>query len=105
MRCDLSKPLEIADSVFWVGIRGEDENLTCNPYLIRNGSKSILIDPGSRLDFEGVLNKVRSLVSLSDIAFIILQHQDPDLASSVPLFEQAGVNVQVATHWRTSLLV
>lgn len=105
MQHDLRKPFEIADSIFWVGARGEDDNLTCNPYLIRNGTQSILIDPGSVLDFEIVLKNITMLVSLSDISFIILQHQDPDLASSVTLFEKAGVKAHIATHWRTSVLV
>ncbi len=100
-----NKAVEIADNIFWVGIKDQANGLHCNPYLIIDGSEGVLIDPGSPLDFEHVLANVTSLIPLENIKYIILQHQDPDLCASTPLFEQQGLQAEVATHWRTSNMI
>ena len=91
--------------IFWVGTLEERRGLDCNPYLIIDGDKTVLIDPGSVIDFDVVLANVTAMVPVEKIDYIILHHQDPDLCSSMPLFEKAGFRGKVVTHWRTSLLV
>ena len=102
---DRTKPVEIADHIYWVGVNIQESGLHCNPYLVVAGDEAALIDPGSPLDFKYVIENVKSVVPLSAIKYIILQHQDPDLCASTPLFENAGVNGHVCTHWRTAQLV
>lgn len=102
---DISKKIEIAKDIYWVGINNKDEGLNCNPYLLIDGDEAILIDPGSVLDFEYVFKKVCNIVPLENIKYVILHHQDPDLCSSVPLFEEKGANFKIVTHWRTKMLV
>lgn len=102
---DTGRPVEIADNIYWVGINIQESGLHCNPYLIISGEEAVLIDPGSPLDFSYVYDNVTSLVPLSAVKYIILQHQDPDLCASTPLFEKAGAVVTVCTHWRTAQLV
>lgn len=102
---DRTKPVEIADHIYWVGVNIQESGLHCNPYLVVAGDEAALIDPGSPLDFHYVIENVKSVVPLSTIKYIILQHQDPDLCASTPLFENAGANVSVCTHWRTAQLV
>lgn len=75
------------------------------PYLIIDSGEGILLDPGSVLDFELVYSNVLKLIPLDRIRYVILHHQDPDLCSSVPLFEKRGANFQIITHWRASLLI
>ncbi|MBF0432404.1 MAG: diguanylate cyclase [Fibrobacteria bacterium] len=99
------KPIEIAEDIFWLGIKNGEENLQCNPYLIKAGAENILIDPGSVLDFNEVSKNLQTLVPLSEITHIILSHQDPDLCSSLPMFERAGVNATFVTHWRTMVII
>ena len=48
---DLTKPVEIAENVFWVGAYIKDDIFQCHPYLIRDGKESVLIDPGSLITF------------------------------------------------------
>jgi len=98
-------PIEIADNIFWVGINDQANGLHCSPYLIIDGSEGVLIDPGSPLDFEYVLANVTSLIPLENIKYVILQHQDPDLCASTPLFEKQGLQAEIATHWRTSNMI
>lgn len=99
------KPVAIAQELYWVGINAQESGLHCNPYLIVAGDEAALIDPGSPLDFPYVRDKVTSIIPLENLKYIILQHQDPDLAASTPLFEQAGASVTIVTHWRTAQLV
>ena len=105
MNIDYSMPLEIADSIFWVGVRDAGKRFNCNPYLLRFPGEAVIIDPGSVLDFDEVLRKVQMLIPINELKYIILQHQDPDLCSSTPLFEKAGADVEIITHWRSSLMI
>lgn len=85
---DRLHPAEIASGIYWVGEGSQTKGLQCNPYLLIDGQEAVLIDPGSVLDFESVWENVCGLVSPDRIRYVILHHQDPDLASSVPLFEK-----------------
>ena len=100
-------PVEIANGVFWVGAGDLNlkTQLNCNPYLIIDNGEAVLIDPGSPLDFAQVLNNVRKIVSIDQLRYIVLQHQDPDFCASTPLFEQHGFRGQIATHWRAANLI
>ena len=100
-------PVEIAEAVYWVGV-GElklKTQLNCNPYLVVDNGEAVLIDPGSPLDFEYVLENVRKIVPIEQLRYIVLQHQDPDFCASTPLFEQHGFCGQIATHWRAANLI
>lgn len=100
-----SGAVELGRGIYWVGTLEERRGLDCNPYLIIDGDKAVLVDPGSVIDFEVVLANVTAFLPVEKIDYIILHHQDPDLCSSMPLFEKAGFRGKVVTHWRTSLLV
>ncbi len=102
---DYGKAIELFPQVYWVGFWDKPSGLHCNPYLLVDGDEAVLIDPGSPLDFEMVYTKVTSIVPLEKIKFVVLQHQDPDLCASVPLFEARGLKAQIATHWRASMLI
>ena len=96
---------EIAPGIYWVGEESAEGGLQCNPYLLVDGEEAVLIDPGSVLDFGYVYDNVCSVISPEKVKYVILHHQDPDLCSSVPLFERNGFHFQIATHWRTKMLV
>ena len=100
-----ASPVEIASGIYWVGVNIAESGLHCNPYLIVADDEAALVDPGSPLDFPYVLQSVTSIMSLDKIRYIILQHQDPDLCASTPLFESNGVAATVISHWRTAQLV
>ena len=104
---DLTKPVEIAENVFWVGSYIKDDIFQCHPYLIREGKESVLIDPGSLITFEETLRKIKYLINLENIKYIICHHQDPDLAASLPEIEKVFPEREryIVTHWRTYLLL
>jgi diguanylate cyclase (GGDEF)-like protein len=70
-----------------------------------DGDEAVFFDPGSSMDFEEVLENVKSLCPLDHVRYVVLHHHNPDLASSVPLFEKAGMRFSIVSHWRTWSLV
>lgn len=102
---EYSSPHLLSDGIYWVGSPTKINQLNCNPYLIIDNNEGILIDPGSVLDFKDVYESVTSLLPVEQISHIILQHQDPDFCSAVPLFESKGFKGKVITFWRTAVLV
>lgn len=96
---------ELYPKLYWVGVYDRDSGLQCNPYLIIDGEEAVLIDPGSTLDFELVYSNVIKLIPLEKIRYVVLQHQDPDLCSSMPLFEAKGLRAKIVTHWRAATLI
>ena len=104
---DYNKAIEIAQNIYWVGTYLENDSFQSLPYLIDNGDESILVDPGSMLEFEEVVRKTQEITELSNIKYIILHHQDPDLASSVPEIEKLinRDDLQIVTHSRITVLI
>lgn len=102
---DLTKPVEVAQGLWWVGSENTHHNLQCNPYLFIKDGLGILFDPGSVLDGQVVLEKTTSLLPLSNLKAIVCSHQDPDLCAAIPLFEKAGFKGDICCHARAALLI
>lgn len=102
---DLSKPVLIAQDLWWVGSEKTHENLQCNSYLLIKEGRGILFDPGSALDGKDVLKKTLSLISMDKLEAIVLSHQDPDLCYAVSFFEEAGFQGVICCHERAALII
>ena len=102
---DVTKAIPVADGLWWVGMNDTKRNIQCNPYLLLHGKSAILFDAGSVLDFETVSAKVKQLVPIADLDAIVCSHQDPDLCSSLPLFEHSGFKGVYCCHTRASTLI
>jgi len=104
---DYTQAIEIAENIYWIGMYLVGDSFQCHPYLILNGNESILIDPGSMLEFEETVRKVETITPLSSIKYIILHHQDPDLAAAVPAIEKLinRDDLLVVTHSRMTVLI
>jgi diguanylate cyclase (GGDEF)-like protein len=104
---DYSKPIEIAENIFWVGYVIPNDPFQCHVYLIKNKDESILIDPGSMITFPVVLEKITSIMPLRKIKYIIMHHQDPDIVSCYSTLEQLFPKGEryIVTHWRTQMLL
>ena len=100
-------PIKIAKNTYWIGEYLKDDPFQCHPYLILNGDESILIDPGSMLEARTIIKKAKQLISLHKIKYIILHHQDPDVAAAVPAIEKliAREDLEVVTHGSVSLFL
>jgi flavorubredoxin len=104
---DTSEAVQIAPNIYWVGMHLKDDPFQCHPYLIKNGDESILVDPGSMLEFDETIRKVKSVIDIKSVKYIILHHQDPDLAAAVPEIEKLinRDDLLIVTHSRMSLLI
>ncbi len=104
---DFTKAVEVSNKIYWIGSYIENDPFQCHAYLIKNDDESILIDPGSMLEFESLIAKTRTIIDLKDIKYIILHHQDPDLAASVPVIEKLidRDDLQIVTHSRITVLL
>ena len=104
---DFTQAIEITPKIYWVGSYLDNDPFQCHPYLIENGNESILIDPGSMLEFESLIAKTRRVTELKNIKYIILHHQDPDLCAAVPEIEKLidRDDLQIVTHSRMTVLI
>ncbi len=106
-KIDFKDAIEIAKNIYWIGMYLENDPFQCHPYLIKNGNESILIDPGSMLEFTEIVRKATSIVNIKSIKYIVLHHQDPDLVAAVPEIEKLinRDDLLIVTHSRMSLLI
>jgi len=78
------RPIRIADGIYWVGFYEQTTNFHCNPYLIIEGDKAVLIDGGSRPDFAVVMMKIlQTGIDPKQISALVYHHPDPDLCGSM----------------------
>ncbi|WP_456486077.1 oxygen-binding di-iron domain-containing protein [Hydrogenimonas sp.] len=104
---DYTKAIQIAQNIHWVGMYLENDPFQCHPYFIHNGDESILIDPGSMIEFDAVMEKTSQITDLKNIKYIILHHQDPDLCASIPEIEKVidRDDLKIITHSRMTVLI
>jgi CheY-like chemotaxis protein/glyoxylase-like metal-dependent hydrolase (beta-lactamase superfamily II) len=104
---DFTQAVKIASNIYWVGMYLKNDPFQCHPYFIDNGNESILIDPGSMMEFEHLISKVKTITALKNIKYIVLHHQDPDLCASVPEIEKLidRADLQIVTHSRMTVLI
>jgi len=87
--------IEIAEGVYWVGVRDWNRRLfdaliplprgtSYNAYLVIGKNGKALIDtvnPGFEKDLE---EKIGSLTSVEDIDYVVMNHAEPDHAGAIP---------------------
>ncbi|MDK2867514.1 MAG: hypothetical protein PWP38_1829 [Clostridiales bacterium] len=95
----------LANNIYHIGGTALHKGLECNPYLLIDSDIGVLFDPGSSLDFDIVYQNLIEIIPLSHIKYIVLHHQDPDLCSALPLFEQKGLSAEIVTSWRAMSLI
>jgi len=61
----------------------EESFLSVNQYLIIENGEGLLIDPGSESIFDELYEGISELIEVSQIKYIFLSHQDPDVSGSI----------------------
>ena len=79
---------------------GRDENkpdkiIDTNQYMVRASNKCLLIDPGGVELFAPMLAAVLHYAPVDQITDIFASHQDPDIISSLGLWDQALPNARL----------
>ncbi|MEQ1788709.1 MAG: MBL fold metallo-hydrolase, partial [Acidimicrobiales bacterium] len=79
----------------------------CHVYLIEQGDRSVLIDPGSALNSADVIRKVDEVVGVHNIRWVVCSHADPDIIGALPELTAHGLHpdAEIVTHWRDEALI
>jgi flavorubredoxin len=99
---------EIADNVFWVGVKDRDRRLfdaliplpegsSYNSYLVKGTEKTVLIDtvnPGFEKEFVAKINKVTELEKLD---YLIMNHAEPDHSNAIRFILERAPNAVLVT--------
>lgn len=70
-----------------------------NQYLIISNGKGLLLDPGGIEVFPSMLGAVVNHIKLADITDLFASHQDPDIISSLGLWDQALDDAKLHSPW------
>lgn len=107
-RVSLGQPtlLFYSDShrVFWLGIADETA-FRCNVYMVCDGGEAILIDPGGKLFFSQVRERVAQILPPEQVSGVILCHADPDVAASLTDWLDVNPAMRVCASPRTRVLL
>lgn len=101
-------PIKIAQGIYWVGFYDETSKLQCNPYLIVEKDRAVLIDGGSRSDFPSVMMKIlQTGLKPEQIVALIYHHPDPDLCGSMLSLIELCKNpeLRVLSHSKNRLFI
>lgn len=90
-------------NVQWVMFGRDDGKsekiIDTNQYLILANSKALLLDPGGIELFAPMLSSVLRHTNIDAITDIFASHQDPDIISSLGLWDQALPNARLHSPW------
>ncbi len=83
----------------WIML-GRDENkpdkiIDTNQYIVRTNNRCLLIDPGGVELFAPMLAAVLHYAPVEEITDLFASHQDPDIISSLGLWDQALPNAKL----------
>ncbi len=70
-----------------------------NQFLITSGEQSILLDPGGIELFAPMLAATLKYVPIDNITHLFASHQDPDIISSLGLWDQVLPNAKLHCPW------
>lgn len=89
---DFSKPIAIAEDIYFVGDRKESRILQINPFLrVYNNKVNFLVDPGPTIDYTTISGKIGEVIGdVSKVNLYSLNHQDPDVASNTFFLKSAN---------------
>lgn len=76
-----------------------DKIIDTNQYMIKSGNDVILLDPGGIELFSSMLSAVLRHVPLDNIKYMFASHQDPDIISSLGLWDKTLSDAKLYAPW------
>lgn len=70
-----------------------------NQYMVKADNRALLMDPGGTEIFAPMLTAVLEHVRVEQITDLFASHQDPDIISSLGLWEEAAPDARLHTPW------
>ncbi len=87
--------IELDDRVWWVGTTAADGGFPSNVYLIEQGDRSVVIDPGSSLGAEETADKINAVVGLHNVRWVVCSQPDADKVAALPQLLARGLHPEV----------
>ncbi len=86
---------EAGNHRWWV-LYDQDERrvIDSNVYIVESSGQCAILDPGGFEIFPQVLAAVAEVVPPSSVTSAFVSHQDPDIASSLPLWNACNSHIQ-----------
>lgn len=86
---------EAGNHRWWV-LYDQDECrvIDSNIYIVESNGQGAILDPGGFEIFPQVLASMAEVVAPSSVTKAFVSHQDPDIASSLPLWNSCNPNIQ-----------
>jgi flavorubredoxin len=85
--------------MFGRDINKPDEIIDTNQYMIQNGNRTLLLDPGGIEIFAPMLASVLKFADINDVTDLFASHQDPDIISSLGMWDQVLPNAKLHSPW------
>ena len=76
-----------------------DKIIDTNQYLVVDGNRSLLMDPGGIEIFSSMLAVVLQHTDIENLTDLFASHQDPDIISSLGLWDQALPEAKLHAPW------
>ncbi len=103
---EITKPVEIAPGVYWIGFYDPEAGFHCNPYLLVDKDEAVLFDAGTKPHLAHIVQKILDVINPQKITYIVLHHQDPDLCAAVPDLELiCNPQLKLVCAWRAGVLI
>ena len=92
---------EAGNHRWWV-LHDQEERrvIDSNVYIVESNGQSVLLDPGGFEIFPQVLAALAEVIQPSSVHSAFVSHQDPDIASSLPLWNACNGDIE----WHVPLL-
>lgn len=90
--------------VYWIGTTAA-KAFRSNIYLIKDMNEGIIIDCGSRDEFEETVSRIKQVMPISSITKIFANHQDPDVISAMVDWLDFNPNIEIITSPITNMLI
>jgi Metallo-beta-lactamase superfamily. len=102
----MDKVVKIKIDVYWVGVLDPDLEYfdivwrtpwgtSYNSYLVKGSEKIALIETVKEPFYDEYIDKIKSLVDLKDIDYIIMDHTEPDHSGALPRLLKEATNAEV----------
>lgn len=96
----MEQPIEITESIYWLGTGVRTCNSVFNPYLLVSGSEAVLFDPGPASECMAVAENIAKICPLENVTHCIVHNTSPSVCASLPTLQKLGLRAKIYTHQR-----
>ncbi|HHD75554.1 MAG TPA: MBL fold metallo-hydrolase [Campylobacterales bacterium] len=90
--------------IYWVGTTSI-KALRSNIYLIKDRNEGMIIDCGSRGEFQETVARIKQIMPIAYITKIFANHQDPDVTAAMVDWLELNPNIEIIASPNTHTLI